>query len=510
MRRNLRRFALFISVQSICLFANLAHSEEKPAWTANPAYIYQQKGSYPSSVTVRLFWNNCQYDNNGQIEPNQLKTGPYAVSITGVLVNATTPVIGDCSLTTTLDMSNAQPGLQTINVTDKDKKDHGFASIGFMDATAGPTPDKPEVDVLWEVLTDHLCKDNFGNHMPSDLYCIDVKIGNNSGHALQLAGLGFMRKSLLCKTPNGTTTPCNGEKGDIATPNVGYQTVRASSQNSSFYTGRNLFVNGMQAVGLLMASFTPYFENPFNKSRWSTGAAIVSAAIPQASNLVSPDLTIRELNNLDDQAFREGKTIPNNTQVRLLVFVQKKSVAEAISEVIPQIKSASTISGCNDVPLGYKKEKGTCYPAWEDSFKNCLKKLDCNPVVVKLALGHLVVVGSTIDYIQRIVVDSNVTSQETRTPITPQSAVLSANAEVETITGAGMQDATKLVLTCKDTANATKPAAQTDVTSGIKTKTSTQITFSVAADTLQKGNNCDISVTGKNGDTETLQNIKVQ
>ncbi len=491
---------------SICLFAALCGAQEKPTWTANPAYIYQHDGKYPASVTVRLFWNSCLYE-NGQIKPNQLGSGPYTVSVTGVEIKSTTQSPGDCSLTTTLDLSNAQPGLQSINVANNGK-DAGFASLGFMDATAGPTPDKPEVDVLWEVLTDHLCKDNFGNHMPSQLYCIDVKIGNNSGHALQLAGLGFMRKSLQCQGADGVRHPCTGDGGDISTPNVGYQMARAAAQNSSLFTARNLFVNGMQAVGLLMASFTPYFENPFSKSRWSTGAAILGTAVPQAAAIVSPDLTVRELNNLDDQAFREGKTIPNNTQARLLVFVQKQSVAEAISEVIPQIEAGTSVTCATPMQIGYKKVHGTsnqCYPAWEDGFKDCLKKLDCSPVVVKLALGKLIIIGDKIDYIQRIVVDSSVVSKETPTPMTLQAATLAASPAQGTITGTGLQDVTKVSLSCKDNSDPSKAATVTDITTGIQTS-ATQITFSLTGATLPK-EPCSITVTGKSGVSETLPDI---
>jgi hypothetical protein len=395
------------------------HAGEKSEWTANPSTVYQQKGSYPPSVTVRLFWNACQYDDKGQPKPKQLDGKAYSITITGAGVSASQPVVGDCSLTATLTIgSSAAPGLEAANIT-KDGADNGFAPIAFMDATAGPTPSNPEVDVLWEVLTDNLCKDNFGNRMPSQLFCVDVKIGNNSGHNLQLAGLGFTRKSLQCldlKTEGATKHSCTGNPGElISIPNVSYQIARASEQYGSQITTRNIIVNSVQALGLLMASFTPFFDNSVSKSKWSTGAAIVGTSITQAINLVAPDLTVRELQNLDDQAFRDGKLIPNNTQVRLLVFVQKKSLAEAIGEIVPQIKNANQLACTMPPQDGYKPVPGVagqCYPAWEDSFKDCLKKLSCNPVVVKLALGRMVIIGDQIDYIQRVVVDSNVTSQE--------------------------------------------------------------------------------------------------
>jgi len=505
MTARLRRSAWCVC---ICLLVALSHAQEKPTWTANPSYVYQHDSKYPNSVTVRLYLNTCKYDpTTGQILPNQLGAGPFTVKITGVQINPSTPTVGDCSLTTTLDMSNAQPGIESLSVTNNGK-DAGFATIALMDATAGPTPNGPEVDVLWEVMTDHICKDNFGNHMPSDLYCIDVKIGNNTGHALQLAGLGFQRKSLQCMDSNKKLHPCTLDGENISTPNVGYQMVRASAQNSAFFTGHNLFVNGMQAVGLLMASFTPFFENSFNKSRWSTGAAIVGTAVPQATNLVSPDLTVRELNNLDDQAFREGKTIPNNTQVRLLVFVQKKSVAEAIMETVPEIKDGTSIDCKDSVPDGYKKRSdkpGMCYPAWENSFKGCLKTLDCSPVVVKLALGRLIIIGDKIDYIQRIVVDSSVLSQQTPTPLAPQTASLAAGPLSGTVTGAGLQDVSKVNVSCPNSADPSK-AVNADITTGI-TASANSVTFSAGGTTVQPNASCVVTVTNKAGQSLAVQTV---
>jgi len=390
------------------------YSQEKATWTATPASVYQKDKVYPSDVNVRIFLNAC-YDKTGKVNDPLEASDDYSILPTGIGVTAETPTVGDCSLTTKLSISDsAQPGLQMLTVKRGDA-DMGYAMFALMDSTAGPIPAAPQVDVLWEVLVDHLCKDNFGNHMPSDLYCIEVKIGNNSGHSLQLAGIGFTRKSPMCKS-RGRLAPCTDDPNlNISTPNVSYQTARASAQAGQSTTGRNILVNGTQAIGLLMASFTPFFRNDFNKGRWATGSAIIGTSLAQAINLVAPDQTIRELNNLDDQAFRDGKLIPNNTQVRILVFVQRKSVAEAIGEIVPQIKGANEIDCSGPVPLGYRKDKsrdGKCHPKWEDDFKDCISKLRCNPLIVKLALGRLIIVGDQIEYIQRVVVDSSVTSQE--------------------------------------------------------------------------------------------------
>jgi hypothetical protein len=468
--------ALFLSVVACAIGSS---AQEKPAWTANPSVVYQTKGVYPSPVTVRLYFNACKHDDSGKLTSGLDPNATYAVTMTGIGVSISKITPGDCTLTMTLTIdASAQPGALMLTVQDtptgaKAAKDDGFALFDLMDSTAGPIPANPEVDVLWEVLTDHLCKDNFGNHMPHDLYCVEVKIGNNSAHPLQLAGVGFFRQSPQCQDGTANKSPCTGDpKTGISTPNVSYQTARASAQAGSSTTLRNVLFNGTQAVGLLMASFTPYFTNSFNKGRWATGAAIVSSGITQAINLVAPDQTIREINNLDDQAFRDGKLIPNNTQVRLLVFVQKRSLAEPIGEIVPKIEAANQHDCLTPMEAGYKRLPGVdnkCYPAWEDSLTQCLKKLVCDPVIVKLALGRMIIVGDQIDFIQRVVVDSTVTSQEVEAPGSQAPGVVGKSA-VPSITATGTGQTAKintafakpLVVTVKDSTG--KPMSDVTVT----------------------------------------------
>ena len=418
---------LLVILLAAGILAGQLNAQEKPVWTANPGVLYQKDKVYPKSVTVRLLLNGCD-DKNKKVSAALGSGEKYTLAVTGAGIDADPPLVGDCSLTTKLTIGDGvQPSLAMITVK-KGEADAGFAKFYLMDATAGPTPANPQVDVLWEVLVDHVCRDNFGNHMPRDLYCVEVKIGNNSGHSLQLAGVGFVRPSPQCG-PEDKRDNCPGsDEHGISTPNISYQTARASAQAGISLTGRNLLVNGTQGVGLLMASFTPFFRNDFNKSRWSTGATIVGTTLAQAINLVAPDQTLKEINNLDDQAFRDGKLIPNNTQVRLLVFVQKESIARAISQIVPKLKAGSEVKCDSPIQPGYKKSADRptqCYPAWEDkSFKDCTKRLVCDPIVVKLALGRMIIVGDAIEYIQRIVVDPSVTSQE----VSPGGSAASAEA----------------------------------------------------------------------------------
>jgi hypothetical protein len=144
----------------VLIFADASSAQEKPPWTVNPALVYQQNKSYPSSITVRLVSNNC-YDKNGTVATPLKPADGYTIVVTGVGVSASAPVVEDCSLRTTLTITAAtQPGFQMLTVK-KGSGGAGFAVFDFMDATAGAIPAAPQVDVLWEVLTDHLCKDQF-------------------------------------------------------------------------------------------------------------------------------------------------------------------------------------------------------------------------------------------------------------------------------------------------------------------------------------------------------------
>jgi hypothetical protein len=328
----------------------------------------------------------------------------FKITPTVIGVSAGSVTVGPCSLTLalTIDQVGTQPGYGYLMVSRQVKGageflDDGFGLFSVLDSLAGPTPSAPEVDVEWKVLSQHACSDNFGNHVAKVYYCVQVTIGNNSAHSLQLAGIGFKSPSPLAGMAG---VPSDAV---LIQPNSSYQSARAVAQNGQSTSFRNILYNGVQGVGLIMSAFTPYFSNPINKSKWSTGSSIVSGVFLQAIGLVAPDLTIRELNNLDDQSLRDGKLISNNTQASpVMVFVDKKDVTDALAELQTQVGGIKTRTIGQETLL---KDLNTC-----------LKKSDCGPLPVKLALGSIVIVGDQVDFYQRIVVDSSVTSQEVPTP----------------------------------------------------------------------------------------------
>jgi hypothetical protein len=391
----IRRATYYLTVTAAISTAATGQSPSypgKPEWSTTPTIVRPAQGKYPSPVTAVLYLDSCQTQpaSGGTKTVLDSDTGHvYKISPSGVGITASTPAVGDCTLTTTLTIDPAtQPGDYLLTVTETTTSPastggKGLGILSLLDPTAGPTPGKPEVDVMWDAMSGHVCSDDFGNHLPRYLYCIEVKIGNNSAHSLQLAGIGFKRKNPLAGVANSGIT----QDAVLISPNTSYQTSRAVAQAGGGTTARNIIYNSVQALGLVMASFSPFFHNQGNAFRWATGTTIVSGALLQGIAIVAPDLTLRELNNLDDQSFRDGKLIPNNTQVRMIVFVDKATVANALAATCKSLYSAVS------------KDLASC-------------KSNPKPTDVKLSLGDMVLVGTQIDFLQRIVVDTSVTSQE--------------------------------------------------------------------------------------------------
>src|SRR5579863_3784663 len=85
-------------------------AQEKPSWMATPGYVFQQNKTYPSTIELRLFLNNC-YNAKGDVIAPLKQEDKYTVVVTGTGVTASAPTVAACALTTTLTISAAtQPG----------------------------------------------------------------------------------------------------------------------------------------------------------------------------------------------------------------------------------------------------------------------------------------------------------------------------------------------------------------------------------------------------------------
>ena len=277
--------------------------------TATPNVIKPTSGKAASSITLSV-----QPDKEEQCDQKP------AIDLTndtlmiagnaGITLSSQPTTKGKCLIayTATID-PNVYPGNYKLILLDLNKNNLGFAEITIVDPAAGPLPPglRPEVDVLWEVMSQKSCSDVFGSRVAERNYCIQLKVGNNSGYALQVAGIGFSTQLDALKDPRNDT-------GTVTIANSSYASTRAVLLTENVTSGRNIAYNILQATGVLMSAFTPYFgtgkhpNGTINNARtnWSTAASIVSGPLLSAFNIIAPNPVITQLNNLDDQSFRTG------------------------------------------------------------------------------------------------------------------------------------------------------------------------------------------------------------
>ncbi|HJR08764.1 MAG TPA: carboxypeptidase-like regulatory domain-containing protein [Pyrinomonadaceae bacterium] len=180
----------------------------------------------------------------------------------------------------------------------------------------GPIPPglKPQVDIMWSVLPKDVTGHNFGRAIRNSYYAVEVVIGNNTGYDLQVASVGF-------------DLPDDTEINNIV-PSAGFRVSRATGERARALYPRNIALNVIRALGPVFTGFTPFFKNEGHRANFTQGVNIFSNPLEKGFELVVPDLSIDELNRLQDQLLRDDITtrtvIPNNTQVRTMVLVPKR------------------------------------------------------------------------------------------------------------------------------------------------------------------------------------------
>ena len=449
------------------------------ALTANPAVIPPTNGKLPASVNLSVFEPSC--DSKKGIDLTQ-GAAPYTLTISGGGL-AVGPQVspGRCGISGVLTIdSNTAAGTYRISLLDKNKQLVGSANISVLGATAGAIPPglPPQVDVIWEVMSQKNCGDVFGTRVAASDYCIQIKIGNNSGYPIQLAGIGFK-------------TRLNGIEGapEVTIANSSYASTRAVLQNEQAYSGRNITYHGLQSVGLIMAAFIPFFgtqhaNGTINNARnhWSTLSSIVSGPVVKGFDTVWPDPAIAQLNNLDDESFRDSLVIQNNAQIQTVVFVEKQTLTYQLKKLYqdnPNLRTESGASdnmetegsgssgankaGANEVGAsggtqtgsgsGSLTQKAALSVPTVNNSKNSRRLLfpssgRFNPLSVKLALGRLVIVGQQIQYLQRIQIQSNAVPSGTSTPtitsITPACAAAGTSVTVAGANFGATQDSSAI------------------------------------------------------------------
>jgi hypothetical protein len=394
----------------------------------SPPAISPVNGKVPTSASVSVSVNGCNGDS-----AIDLTTGGYTLGMTGVGNTFSTPSLNKCFLTSTLAIG-AGPGDFSVVLYDG-KNALGETSLGVLDATAGPIPSglTPQVDVMYQVLSQSVCNDVFGKRVARNFYCIELKIGNNTGHPLQVAGIGFSRH--IDELPGNPS---------VIQANTSYASTRAVLLREEVLSPRNVFYHSVQAAGLIMSGLQPFFVASNASKHFAIATSIVSGPALAAIGIVGPDRVVGQLNNLDDESFRDNQIIPNNTHIRTMVFIEKRAVTEELqdasheylqglrSEFANNANQAAHDSGqlktggvqpaadtqnsgvSPDLQQIEEKQIGVAQKQTQQTVMNSEQKDTSwlfgafqkggghSPLLVKMALGNVVIVGDEIAYLQRV------------------------------------------------------------------------------------------------------------
>ncbi len=407
-------------------------------FTISPALV--QRGA-----TTNLLINigGCPAEGKDQLGKNSLD-----ISGDGFTLATESARTTDCSLAIQAQISTtAAIGKHNVLVYDKDRKLRlASLEIEVGDLTAGPIPPglSPQVDVLHNILSEDGCSDQFGVRISRHYYCVEVQLGNNTGYALLLAGVGFMR-----------SVPGMSYKES----NASYLQMRSVLQREQIVSGRNITMRALEAAGVVIAGFTPFSGNSGRRGRIGIWSSLVGNVIAGAYEGLIPDRTVRQLSNLDDAALRDGKLIPNNSPVKFTVFVDRESIAPLLADPecyrayfrgellreVERIRIDLELSRVKEIPTDLlEKEYSRLVrqaAVFHDKQPSAAKKAqieaceagkvsrtgrgvnllgrskpsrETDLLAVRKALGSLVIVGDPIEYRPRIRVDSNAVNPEIR------------------------------------------------------------------------------------------------
>ncbi len=423
--------AALLAVSSLSAFA-------ANQFTISPALV--QRGA-----TTNLLINigGCPAEGKDQLDKNSLE-----FSGDGITLAPESARITNCSIAIQAQIAaTATLGKRSVLVYDKDHKSRlASLEVEVGDLAAGPIPPglSPQVDVLHNILSEDGCSDQFGVRISRHYYCVEVQLGNNTGYALLLAGVGFMRS-----VPGMTYRESNAS----------YLQMRSVLQREQIVSGRNITLRALEAAGVVIAGFTPFSGNSGRRGRIGIWSSLVGNVIAGAYEGLIPDRTIRQLSNLDDAALRDGKLIPNNSPVKFTVFVDRESIAPLLADPEcykayfrgeltrerERIRIDLELSRARNLPVHQLQTELFALSKQVEVMQSDQKLGTGNPrsascedgkitrgrrganllgrskpsreidlLAVRKALGSLVIVGDPIEYRPRIRVDSNAVNPEVR------------------------------------------------------------------------------------------------
>lgn len=229
-----------------------------------------------------------------------------------------------------------------------------FIELNITEFQAHPIPRRAtpggirRVDLMWSVLPDRIIKDNFGSKTAKIYYGIQVVVGNNTGFDLQIVSMGFKTtlkmpeleadrlaenqharpaaasldlKSNLATASTSSETPKKVRTFEI--PVLDHRLVRGTIEKEQTFGKRAKALGFITGIGTLTTGFLPFFHALGPRANFGTFTSLLNGNFKEGFGLTVPDLTVRQLNRLENQVMHDELIVSNNSQERTVVFVPK-------------------------------------------------------------------------------------------------------------------------------------------------------------------------------------------
>jgi len=225
----------------------------------------------------------------------------------------------------------------------------------------------PGVDIAWKILPRRVVTDNFGSRIAKLYFAVQAVVGNNSGYDIQVS-------SILFRLPEtaGVSAPI---------PTDPYHVVRGTLDREHEVGIRNTSINLIKAVGPILVGSGVFFAANTAASLnhgllYSRVVNLFTNPFEKGFEMVFPDKTTSQMVALDNQALRDSALISNDSQQTLLVFVSR--------DVLLPPKDGTAGAGSRRRAL----RRGI--------------RADFDPISVMRELGEMVLVGKSVQYVNRI------------------------------------------------------------------------------------------------------------
>ena len=223
------------------------------------------------------------------------------------------------------------------------------------------------VDVAWKILPRRVVTDNFGSRIAKLYFAVQAVVGNNSGYDIQVSSIFFRLPETAGLSAPIPTDPYHIVRGtldrehEVGIRNTSINLIKAVGP---VLVGSGVFFGGATAAslnhGLLYSRIVNLFTNPFEKG----------------FEIAFPDKTANQMVALDNQALRDTALISNDSQQTLLVFVSR--------DVLLPAKNGTAAAGSRRRAL----RRGI--------------RADFDLIAVMRELGEMVLVGKSVQYVNRI------------------------------------------------------------------------------------------------------------